>query len=160
MTKNTVEQYMRDEDYGLASESEHPENACRDCSALFMVNGATRCYAYEQQRFKDADAVFTPAPDCNCNLFDDTGMLTVCAAAYKKALDAGADPETDPEYQRVLKEENERYKSRFAASLYDEEEEAWDADYWTRQMARCYDWQDEPESCYACSDDDCPLNKS
>ena len=119
------------------------------------------CYAYECQRFKDKNE-FHPRRDFNCELFDDTGALNYIISFYKKALAKRSDPENDPEYQKHLKEEDDFYKS-----LYDipkqkpvirksDELEEWDD---PNTYARCSDWEDEPENCYHCADDECPKNK-
>ena len=46
--------------------------------------------------------------------------------------------------------------------FYDEEDEddanpGWDDPSF---YAHCSDWEDEPDNCYNCADDECPLNKS
>ena len=39
----------------------------------------------------------------------------------------------------------------------DDEDDDWDD---PSTYAHCGDWEDEPENCAFCADDDCPLNRS
>jgi hypothetical protein len=107
--RNTVERFKCSEEYQRASESENSDETCEVCSFLFTFNGKTRCYAYEQQRFKDNNE-FNPQPDYNCILFDDTENLYIEIKAYKNALANRPDPENDSEYKSLLKEDNEKYE--------------------------------------------------
>ena len=40
---------------------------------------------------------------------------------------------------------------------WDDEDDEWDD---PSTYAHCGDWEDEPENCAFCADDDCPLNRS
>ena len=53
-------------------------------------------------------------------------------------------------YSDVQEEENED-------DHWDEEDDDWDD---PSTYAHCGDWEDEPENCAFCADDDCPLNRS
>ena len=53
-------------------------------------------------------------------------------------------------YSDVQEEENED-------DDWDDEDDDWDD---PSTYAHCGDWEDEPENCAFCADDDCPLNRS
>ena len=155
----TVEKFIRSENYGRASRSESPEEKCKNCSALFVFKGKTRCYAYEQQRFKD-NTILHPRRDFNCSLFDDTGALDYIVSIYKKALAIRPDPENDPEYIECLRYENEYYMSlsrleQETVRRKSDNSEEWDD---PNTYANCSDLEDESGNCYSCADDECPMN--
>ena len=162
-TLNSVETYIGFNKYMRASQSESPDEKCKDCSALFTFKGKTKCYAYEQQRFKDKNE-FHPRRDFNCTLFDNTGALDYIVSVYKKAHSKRSDPENDPVYQKCLKEENDYYESLNSPkqkAVIRNFEESDDREEWDDPdtYACCGDWEDEPENCYHCADDECPMNK-
>ena len=158
--EDSVERFKKGHNYRRASQSENPNEKCNDCSALFEFKGKTRCYAYEDLRFKDK-IEFNPRRDYNCSLFDDTGALDNIANTYKNALAKRPDPENDPEYIAELKELNEysesleRLEQKPVHRKLDYSNE-WDD---PNTYANCSDWEDEPENCYSCADDECPMNK-
>jgi hypothetical protein len=157
---NTIEFFVNMRKYGRASQSESPNEKCKDCSALFTFKGKTRCYAYETLSFKEK-IEFNPRRDYNCNLFDDTGEVDRIKNLYKKSLLKGNNPENDPEYQKELKEENDYYKavlpsfSIFTNCGSDNLKECDEP----RSRAYCTDWEDEPENCGFCAEDGCPMNR-
>jgi hypothetical protein len=157
--RNSVEDYIYNQNYQRASQSENPDKKCKDCTALFTFKNKTRCYAYEQQRFKDMDIEFNPRRDYNCNLFENEHSFENVIDVYRKALTKGIDPNNDIDYQRVLKEENDKFEvlQNLEKNNFKEEyTEAWDD---PNSYAKCSDWEDEPENCYHCADDGCPMNK-
>ena len=156
---NSVEQYVYFNNYRKASQSESPDEKCKNCSFLFTFKGKTRCYAYEQQRFKDKN-VFHPRRDFNCVFFDNTGTFDNIISIYRKALAKRSDPENDPDYQKQLKEENESINDipKHGVAIRESDElEDWNDPH---TYACCSDWEDEPKNCYHCADDECPMNKS
>ena len=158
--KNSVENYIHFQNYQRASQSESPDEKCKYCTALFTFRKKTRCYAYEQQRFKDINIVFNPQRDYNCNLFENEHSFDNEIDVYKKALAKGIDPQNDMDYQRVLKEENEKFDMLQNLEKFNFKEkklEDWDD---PNTYANCSDWEDEPENCYHCADDECPMNKA
>ena len=157
--RNSVENYIYFQQYQRASQSEYPGDKCKDCTALFTFRNKTRCYAYELQRFKNMDIEFNPRRDHNCNLFDNEHSFDNEIDAYRKALVKGNDPQSDVYYQQVLKEENEKFdmlQDLKKNKIKEEDIEDWDD---PDTYASCSDWEDEPENCYHCADDECPMNK-
>jgi hypothetical protein len=106
--RTSIESFVFSQGYKLASQSECPNEKCKDCSALFTFKDKTRCYVYEQQIWKDK-LEFHPRRNFNCSLFDSTDAYCSNIEFYRKALAKGADPDTDPEYQEVLKKESDFY---------------------------------------------------
>jgi len=157
---NSIDNFIRFQNYQRASQSENPTEKCKDCSFLFVFKGKTRCYVYEQQRFKDK-MEFHPRRDFNCSLFDDTGACAESIFYYQKALANRDDPLNDTEYQKALKEENDYYETIRITEQKFRSRQDLDNDEWDdpNTYARCSDWEDEPENCYCCADDECPMNK-
>lgn len=159
--KNSVEQFINFQNYQRASHSENSDETCKDCTALFTFKGKTRCYAYEQQRFKDKNLEFHPRRDFNCNIFEASHSFDDEIHYYIKALIKGIDPENDADYQKVLKEKNDYYNSlhnleKTKINVQTDDIEDWDD---PNTYANCSDWEDESENCYHCADDECPMNK-
>ena len=160
-TSNPVESFSRFQHYMKASQSETPDDKCKNCTFLFTHKGKTMCYAYEQQLIGDK-LEFNPRRDFNCDLFDDTGEIGHVVEAYKRALAKRPDPENDPDYKKCLEEDNKycdslrSFENNFSTRKSDDREE-WDD---PGSYACCSDWEDEPESCYHCADDECPMNRS
>jgi hypothetical protein len=157
--RNSVANYIYFQNYQRASQSENPDEKCKNCTALFTFRHKTRCYAYEQQRFKNVNIEFNPRRDYNCNFFENEHSFNNEIDVYKKALAKGIDPQNDIEYQKVLKEENDNFDvlQNFEKNNFKEEDiEVWDE---PDTYANCGDWEDEPENCYHCADDECPMNK-
>jgi hypothetical protein len=165
--RNSVENYIYSQNYESASQSENPDEKCNDCTALFIFKNKTRCYVYEQQRFKDMNVEFNPQRDHNCNLFENEHSFDNEIDAYQKALAKEIDPQNDREYQKVLKEENDNFDmlQNFGKNNYEEDDNNYEEDDeedWNdpSTYAHCGDWEDEPENCYHCADDECLMNKS
>jgi hypothetical protein len=116
--RDSIESFVYFQGYQRASQSECPNEKCRDCSALFTFKSKTRCYVYEQQARKNK-LEFHPRRDFNCTLFDNTGALCSSVEFYRKAIAKGAAPDTDPEYQEVIKNENDLYGKRLKV-IYNE----------------------------------------
>jgi len=157
--QNSVQRFMRSNNYEDSEQLEYPEERCENCSFLFTFKGKTRCYAYEQENFRD-DSEFHPAEDYTCDLFDDSDDYHNSIKAYQKALAKGVNPQMDPEYQEAIKQENDHYDSihsiEINASIRHKVSNEWDD---PNMYAHCSDWEDEPESCFHCADDDCPMNQ-
>jgi hypothetical protein len=157
--RNSVENYIYSQNYESASQSENPNEKCNDCTAFFIFKDKTRCYVYEQRRFKDMDIEFNPQRDHNCNSFENEYSFANEIDAYRKALAKEIDPQNDREYQKVLKEENDNFDmlQNCGKNSYEEDdEEEWDD---PSTYASCSDWEDEPENCYHCADDECPMSQ-
>ena len=60
-------------------------------------------------------------------------------------------------YSDVQEEENEDDDWDDEDDDWDDEDDDWDD---PSTYAQCGDWEDEPENCAFCADDDCPLNRS
>lgn len=60
-------------------------------------------------------------------------------------------------YSDVQEEENEDDDWDDEDDDCDDEDDDWDD---PSTYAHCGDWEDEPENCAFCADDDCPLNRS
>jgi hypothetical protein len=58
------------------------------------------------------------------------------------------------EKSKILEKLREREKHE---DNDEEDEEDWDD---PNSYANCSDWEDEPENCFNCADDECPMNKS
>jgi hypothetical protein len=157
--RNSVENYIYSYKYKKASQSENPDEKCKDCKALFTFKKKTRCYAYEQQRYKDMNIEFNPQRDCNCDIFENEHSFNDEIDAYKKALAKGIDPQNDIEYQNVLKEENDNYDRLQNLERNNHKEDDLEDENDPNLYANCSDWEDEPENCYHCGDDECPMNK-
>ena len=107
----SVENFMNSNGYKKAIYAENSDDYCKNCSLMFVFDGQTRCYAYEQQRCKDKDLIFHPQGDFNCVLFSDDGICGKEIEYYIKALKKGVDPQNDDEYCKALKESNDYYDS-------------------------------------------------
>jgi len=157
--RNSVEDFIYSEDYQKASLSECPDNKCKDCGAFFTFENRTRCYVYEQQRFKDVGIEFNPRQDYNCNYFNKEWLFDNIIAVYKKALAKGIDPNNDIDYQSALEEDNKNFEilqKLEKETCAEEDEEDWND---PSLYANCSDWEVEPENCYHCSEDECPMNR-
>ena len=106
---NSVRRYIHLQNYQKASQSENPDEKCKNCTALFTFKKKTRCYAYEQQRFKDMNYDFNPRRDFNCDLFEEEHSFENEIIAYRKALAKRIDPQKDIVYQNVLRKENDKF---------------------------------------------------
>ena len=111
--ENSVKRYIYSQNYLKASQSENPNKKCKDCTALFTFRSKTRCYAYEQQYFKDIYYEFNPRRDYNCNLFENEYSFENEIIAYKEALAKGIDPQNDIVYQKVLKKANKEFLRKY-----------------------------------------------
>ena len=158
---NSMESFKKSNDYQKAIYSENADEFCKNCSCLFIFEDKTRCYAYEQQLCNDKGIIFHPRRDYNCKLFTENDIFSREIEYYVKALKNGIDPKNDAEYCNVLKEANdysdllteEENRNRKSKKSVDDE---WDD---PNTYAHCSDWEDEPDNCMLCADDDCPLNK-
>ena len=157
--KTSLDIFMNSNSYKKAIYAENSDEHCKDCSFMFVFNGQTRCYAYEQQSCNSKDIIFHPQEDYNCTLFSEDDVCAYEIEHFIKALKKGVDPHTDDEYCKALKEAND-----YAELLYNMEKENKKCNDDNEgddpnTYAHCYDWEDEPENCMCCADDDCPLNK-
>ena len=107
--KNTVERFIYSMNYKLASQSENPNEKCKNCTALFTFKGKTRCYAYEQQVFRDSKHEFNPRRNYNCILYENEHSFENEITAYRNALAKGIDPLNDIDYKNVLQKENNNF---------------------------------------------------
>jgi len=157
---NSIEYFEYYYGYKRASQSEDPDEKCKDCSALFTFKGKTRCYVYEQQLIKDK-IEFHPRRDYNCKFFENTDVFINLIYYYKKALAKRSDPENDPEYKNIVKEDNDYYEAldkmkRMFSNCMNNVREEWDDPH---TYANCSDWESEPKNCFCCGDDECPMNQ-
>lgn len=164
-TINSVERFIRYQDYQKATGSAYPFTKCKDCAFLFTFKKKTRCYVYEQQKMKDCGIEFHPRRDFNCSMFQNSDDSDDCATeiyCYLQALKKGVDPKNDADYIKALDIANAACDSRMElekreACLECNNREDWDD---PNTYANCSDWEDEPENCFHCADDECPMNKS
>jgi len=157
--ENSVERFIHSQSYNRASQSENPNEKCKNCSMLFLFRAKTHCYAYEQQTLKDKDLEFNPRRDFNCTFYDTTDFCANSIEAFIEALKRGNDPQKDDAYLQVLKNENEAYAElqKKGKNRQKNKIEEWDD---PNSYANCSDWEDEPDNCFSCADDECPMNKS
>lgn len=73
----------------------------------------------------------------------------------------GMDNDEFAEHDLILKNASKEEKSKILKRLREKDEgrekdEDWDD---PGSYASCGDWEDEPENCFDCADDECPMNK-
>jgi len=70
--------------------------------------------------------------------------------------------ENDSEHNQLLKEENDYYNSLRDSEKGENNVEKYELEDGDdpNTFAHCSDWEDEPEICYHCADEECPLNKN
>lgn len=95
----------------------------------------------------------------NCSLYEPTHSFENEIEVMLNALKKGKNPEDNDEYRKVLKEQNEQNNNmrNLRNTEIKEDFEDWDD---PNSYANCSDWEDEPESCFQCADDECPMNRS
>lgn len=156
--ESSIDQFMSHYSYNITI---YPNESCDKCSFFFLFDNTTRCYAYEQNRLNDKHIVFHPEKNCDCSLFTKDRIHLNEISFYVRALEKGIVPETDYDYLDALNDADEYISaiindenSGFIDTT-DDFEECDDPNTY----AHCSDWEDEPDNCYSCADDECPLNK-
>ena len=154
--RNSIDTFIHSRNYQSTSEFGNPEEQCRSCTAFFGFKGKTRCYIYELEEKKDKDIEFNPNFDGHCEQFEDSVSFDQDIRSFCINQVRELDPDNAAEYELEYEAIQSRFLDNFWHDVGYPDLEVPDE---SGMNAHCLEWIDEPENCYRCADDECPMNK-